>query len=158
MNVVELVRSLRQDDSNLMGILGQVRKILNNATKDIALAGKTLRAANTEQPALLAYYDEIRVHMQILSEYYKIRILEQRAKVLRMIAEQSPIAYTGTMMEKLSEEDPTLIKFAYNKLEADEALAHARSIVDAFEQRGYSLKNITESVVAQAQDEQLILN
>lgn len=158
MNIVELVYSLRADDSNLLDILKIVRKDLSGANGHIEMDGKSLRVANVEQSAWLAYYDEIRVHLKTMGEYYRFKVLEQRAKVLRMIAEQSQLSYGENMMSKLAEDDPGLISLQMKKLEVDEVYDWSDSIVNSFKQRGYSLKNISNAVVAQVGDDGIILH
>lgn len=158
MNTFELFESIDADMSNLTAVLAVVRKTLNQAENDIMIEGKTLRRANVEHASMLAYYDEYRVHLHSLSKFLDLRITQQRAKVLRMISETSQLSYGERMMGQLAAEDPTLTELEIKKLEVDEVLGLAASKVEAMKQRGYALKNITNLIVAQAQDEHLILN
>lgn len=141
-----------------MAVLELVRKELDGAKKDVKIEGKTLRHANVEQPAMFGYYDEIRVHLQSLSEYLALRVAEQRAKVLKYITENSSYEYGERLKEKLVEDDPQYIKLALDKLEVDEVLEIAKSICKQFDQRGYTLGHISRLVVAQAEDDSLIMN
>jgi hypothetical protein len=78
--------------------------------------------------------------------------------VLRYISENSAYDYGERLKEKLVDDDPKYMELRLNKLEIDEVLEIAKSICRQFEARGYSLKNITNLVVAEAQDDTLMLN
>lgn len=158
MNIVDLIYNVRKDLSNLMHVLDIVRNnILSQSKTEVSLKGKTLRQANVEQPALFGFYDEVRVHLNTLSDYLEIKVNEAKAKTLKLISEESKIEYGERLREKLAEEDPTYIDFRMKKLEVDEVLDLAKSICAQFETRGYSLSNISKCVAAQAQDEHIYL-
>lgn len=158
MNIIDQISSLKKDLSNINFVLKLVKSNLINSKSDVKIAGKTLRQANVEQPALQAYYDEIRIHLQSVTNYIEIKMLEQRAKLLRMISEESKIDYGERLKEKLIEDDTFYMELKLKKLEVDEVLEMTKAIGEQFKTRGYSLRNISDLVVAQAQDENLILN
>lgn len=157
MNIIEQVSSLKTDFSNLMSVLKIVRHALSDANKEINLAGRTLRQANIEQSSLPAFYDEIRVHLQSVSNMIEIRLVERKAQLLRVISEQSKIDYGERLKEKLIEDDSGYIDLKIKKLEVDEVLELSKAIAERFKARGFSLRNISNLVVAQAQDEHLTL-
>ena len=157
MNILESIAAIRKDLSNMMDVLNSIRVVLKEAKKDVKIAGKTLRHANIEQPAQYGYYDEIRVHLQSLSDYLEIKVAQRRAVVIKIITEQS-LDYGERLKEKLVDEDEVYIDWKLKKLEADEVLELAKSVGKQFEQRGYTLRNITNLVAAQAQDEHLMLS
>lgn len=156
--IIDIISSLNKDFSNLIPNLKDVRLLLSAAKADIAINGKLLRRANVEHASVYAYYDEIRVYLQSLYNYSEIRISERRAQVIKMISEESSYDYGERLKEKLAEEDPSLIELKLHQLEIDEVLGLSKSICESMKQRGYSLKNISNLIVAQSQDDQLIMN
>jgi hypothetical protein len=158
MNFIEKIGSVKKDLSNLQVVLYEIRALLNNAKNEVKIAGKTLRKANVEQPALFGYYDEIRVHLQHLSDFVEIQILRRKAQVLKYISENSQMDFGERVREKLVDDDPEYVDLRIKKLEVEEVLEMTKSICKRFEQRGYTLNNISKLVVAQSQDEHLIMN
>jgi hypothetical protein len=158
MNFIEKLATIKSDCSNLVSVMNEIKKYLSNSKKDVLIAGKTLRNANVEQPALYGLYDEIRVHLKYISERIEIQILRRKAQVLKYISEESQLDYGERIREKLVDDDPEYVELRIRKLEVDEVLDLASSICRQFEQRGYTLNNITKSIVAQAQDEHIVLD
>lgn len=153
---IDQIAAIRKDLQNMMPMLNAVRGALKVAKDDIKIKGKTLRVANVEQPSLFAEYDEIRVYLQSLSDYIDILLAKRRAVVIKIISEQS-LDYGERLKERLVDEDDEYNNLRLQKLEADEVLELAKSVCKQFEQRGYTLNNITKLVAAQAQDEFLTL-
>ena len=158
MNITDQLISLRKDLTNLDKVLSNVRASLSSATNEVKLAGKSLRTANVEQPSLFGYYDEIRVHLQSLSDYVEIKLVARRAAVIRYISDNSALDYGERVKEKLVDEDPDYNEWKLRKLEVDEVLELSKSICDQFTQRGYSLKNLSNLISAKADDEFIMLN
>lgn len=157
MNLLDQIAAIRKDLSNMMPILNSIRLLLMQGKDDVKIAGKTLRRANIEQPAHYGYYDEIRVHLQTLVNYIEIRIAQRRGVVLKLLTEES-YDHGERVKEKLVDDDDGYIDLKLKKLEAEEILEMAKSLCKQFEQRGYTLNNITRLAVAEAQDEYLTLD
>jgi hypothetical protein len=152
MNVIDRIWSIRRDLTNLTEVLRDVRETLAEAGDELKTAGKTIRRANMEQPSYVERYEEIRGALQTLSDAFEIRILQQRAKVLKMISEESQVSYGERMMTQLAEEDPTLVELKLNRLDVQEILELAKAKCAAFTARGYTLRNLTDLAVAQEMD------
>jgi hypothetical protein len=152
MNIIDRLWSIRNDLTNLSPVLEAVRTALAEAEDELPIAGKTLRRANLEQPSFIQRYEDIKGSLQALSDGLEVRILQQRAKVLRMISEESQVSYGERMMSQLAEEDPRLVELKHMRVDVDEVLASAKAKCEAFRQRGFTLKNLTDLTVAQAMD------
>lgn len=158
MNITDQLVHLRKDLTNLNQILANVKEYIGNYENDVTLKGKTLRTANVEQPSLFGYYDEIRVHLQSLSDYIELKVVARHAAVLRYISENASQDYGERMKEKLVNEDVEYANIKLMKLETDEVLEMIKSICEQFKQRGYSLKNISNLVSSKSEDEFIELN
>ncbi len=156
--ITDKIQEIKKDLSNLYEIITIIKKSIVGSYKgDIDIKGKTLRRANVEQPSLLAYYDEIRVNLQSLNDYIEVKLLEKRANVLRFIHENSKFEYGERTVDKLIEDDSGYIELKLKKIVVNEVLDLAKAICKQFEQRSYSLLNITKLVVAQSEDDTMML-
>ena len=156
--IIEKISTVRKDLKNLLGILKIVRAELKKAKENVQLAGKTLRAANLEQSSQFGFYDEIRSHLNILSNYIQIRLDERKAILFDELSKNSSLDYGERAREKLIESDSGYIDLKLQKLEVDELLDYAKSISEQFRMRAFSLNNISKLVAAQSQDEFFTLN
>lgn len=159
MQIADRIKTITKDLSNLYPVLAIIKgELVATSKSDVSIKGKTLRHANVEHSSLLGYYDEIRVNLYALHEYLEIKLVEKKAKLIRAIVENSSHEYGERMIDKLIEDDQSYIDLKLKKLEVSEVYELSKSIVRQFEQRSYSLNNISKLVVAQAQDDSLILN
>lgn len=159
MQTADRIKTITKDLENLYSVLKIIRsELVATAKEDVSLKGKTLRQANIENASLLGYYDEIRVNLYALHEYLELRLTEKKAKLIRAIVENSSHDYGERMIDKLIEDDQSYIELKLKKIEVSEVYELSKSIVKQFDQRSYSLNNISKLVVAQAQDDSLILD
>ena len=158
MQISDRIKTITKDLSNMYDVLSMIKsELVSSYKQDIGLRGKTLRQANIEHSSLLGYYDEIRINLQSLHDYLELRLAEKKAKVIRYIVENSSHEYGERMIDKLVEDDPQYIELKLKNIEVNEVYELSKAIVRQFEQRSYSLNNISRLVVAQAQDDSLIL-
>ena len=144
---------LKPDLSNLDAILDDFDNRLSTWKDDVAVGGKNIERANMEQPAYFAYYDQIKAEAESLCE--KLELMTKVAKAVAMDRIGGPKTskvYPERTLDKLAEEDFTYRRNHVAYLEARERYLKAKSVVDAFTQRGYSLTNIRHIRIAEMHD------
>jgi hypothetical protein len=152
MNIFDKISKVKQDLTNLQPVLNSIKDDLKDREKDIKVKGKTVQDANSEQPALFGYYDEIRVCVKLIHSYLEFQMIKQKAVVYKYISENSQYDYGERAKDTLISDDPKYTDLKMKQLEVEEVLLLATSICETFVQRGYSLNNITKAIVAEVQD------
>lgn len=152
MNIFDKISKVKKDLTNLQPVLESIKNDLKDREKDIKVKGKTVLDANSEQPALFGYYDEIRTCVKLIHSYLELRLAQRKASVYKYITENSEYDYGERAKETLINEDTDYFNLKLKQLEVEEVLALVTSICESFVQRGYSLNNITKAVVAEVQD------
>lgn len=148
-----IIDELQDDLSNIDTIIATYLSVLNkDLREDVSLNNKTVQFCNQEQPSLFSYYDQLRVEIEILNDYLEIKVKETRIKIIKFILEKSGKSYGERLLEKMADDHPTFMDIQKKALKVRELYLKARSAVDSFQQRGYSLNNITKIRVAAIED------
>lgn len=149
---MSVVFELKEDFSNLPLIVERYEQALADFHTDVNLKGKTIGTANSENPSLLAYYDERRAEVKILLDMTAARLERVKGELWKR--------YTENHSRDLGPKD----KDYYIKCEPEYAKVHKLLLcvqelhskyvaaVDAFVARGFSLRNITNLRVAQVEN------
>ncbi len=118
--------------------------------ENLRIKGKTHGEANRENASWLAYYDERRVELQSVKNYLEMEIAKIRGKLFKAYTEghMSNVALGERAKDKYIDQEPEYLKRKRAFLEVEELLEKYKSIIRAFEQRGYDLRNLTQLKVA----------
>ena len=149
---MSVASTIKSDHSNLPDILEYYENQLKDAKENLKLDGKNIEAANVEQPSWLAYYDQIRVELEYLLQIYDMRVKVARAAARQHISKNSSYSYGQQELEKMVDGDPKYLTVNQYFIEVRATTERARSVVEAFAQRSYSLNNITKIRVAEVQN------
>ena len=149
-----ILRKLKNEnvDDYIEAILDEFDSKIKNWKKDISISGKNLRVANVEQSSLLARYDEIKVNLKSMLDYYDMRIKQVRSESLMMINKNSSYSYTAAEKERLIDSDPKYLKYHKIYLEIKELHNMLVSIVDQFKNRAYTLNNLVKIYMSSLED------
>jgi hypothetical protein len=147
---------LKDDLSNLKEILRDFDTRMDNWENDLFLGGKNLERAIMGQPSYYAYYDQIKAELECLYNHVDLMANIAQAKSMRVIS-QNPRLIGERNTEKMSKDDPEYKRYALARAEFEERLTKAKSIVQSFEQRGYSLNNIVKLKIALLGDITIII-
>ena len=120
---------------------------------DIVLGGKTIEKVNAEQPKLASKYLKLKMELYALQNF-----VEQQVKIAKAISLKNYYIFTQKslgerMVEKIVEEDKTYCQFYMLYLEVHERYEKARSIVEQFNLRAYSINNIVKARIAAVEDQ-----
>jgi dihydroxyacetone kinase-like predicted kinase len=132
-------------------VLKQYEKQIQDWKKDVSIAGKNIQTANIEQASHLARYDEIRVNIKSLLDYYEMRIKQVRSEALQKLY-KSGYDHTSTEKEKIIDSDPKYLTYKKIHLEISEMHNMLSSISDQFKNRAYTLTNLVKIRMAGLED------
>jgi len=149
-----ILRQLKNEniDDLIDAILDEYEKEIKDWKKDVSIANKNLRVANIEQSSHLARYDEIRVNLKSLLDYYESKVRQVRSETLQLINKKSDYAYNSTEKDKLIDSDPKYLKYNRIYLEVKELYNMLSSISEQFKNRAFMLNNLVKIHVASLED------
>jgi len=139
-----VIAQLNKDLSNFDAIITSYEKSMDGWKDNLRINGKNLESANIEQPTWIAYYDQLKVDMKILTDYMDMLVKERRAKMFRIISQNQSYDYTDNAKNKLIDDDEGYIALNKRYLVAKEMYLKLDSIVTCFSQRSFSLNNIVK--------------
>lgn len=151
---MNILKTLRKEniDELIDDILIEFYKKLSDWKKNLKIDGKNIEKANVEQASWMAYYDEIKVQVRALLEFYEMKVKESRSKALKNIIQHSAMDHGERAREKLIDSDPTYIKYIRIYLEIKELYNLLESISDQIRNRAFALNNIVKIRIAQMED------
>lgn len=149
-----LLRKLKKEDIDKLidVILDEFQDDIKTWEKDLEIKNKNITIANVEQVSYLARYDEIRVNLKSLLDYYDMRVKQVRSESLQMIHKSSDYSYSFAEKEKLVDSDPKYIRTYKIYLEVKELHNMVASIVEQFKNRAYALHNLVKIHAASLED------
>lgn len=148
---MSLEKYLGENLENLNDVLIPYVEDIVNAKENLVLKGKTYKEANMEQAQWMSYYDERKVELKTILEYVDIEIERIRTKLIRGF-EKHPRNLSDTMRRQYVNNEPELLNIQKKRLVIQELYGKYVSLVDAFKQRGYSLRNLTILIQANVED------
>lgn len=140
-------KELGENFKNFNKIFNKYAEIIINYENNLDIKGKLLEHANREQASWLAYYDERRIELKTYVEFFELEIQKTKVQLLKGM-EVYPRELSDRMKEKYVEGEQAYMDIYEKYLEVKEIYGKFDSIVNAFVQRGYSLRNITNLRVA----------
>lgn len=138
------LKKLRKDFAHALAIINDYEKKLSGWEKNVSLDNKNIERVNIEQSSWLAYYDEIKVNLKTMVEYFEYLLKNQKAKDIRVLMRTSEKALTDRMLDKLAEESQDYNDIFMVYLEIKELYLLADSIVNQLYQRAYAINNIVK--------------
>ena len=141
------------DYENLPDVLIKYEDILDGAYDNLTIKGKTLEAANREQPVLLFTYDQHRVELETLLKYFEYQSNKVRSNLFKNFTENFSIELGDRAKQLYIDREPTFNTINSLLLEVRELCKKYESLAEAFKARGYALKNITDARINQIYNE-----
>lgn len=138
------LKKLRKDFAHALTIINDYEKKLSGWEKNVSLDNKNIERVNIEQSSWLAYYDEIKVNLKTMAEYFEYLLKNQKAQDIRVLMRTSEKALTDRMLDKLAEESQDYNDIFMVYLEIKELYLLADSIVNQLYQRAYAINNIVK--------------
>ncbi len=148
---MSLRETLGEQYKNLGKVLAPYAEEIMNYDENLRIKGKTLEHANREQPSWLAYYDERRIELHTLVRFFEIEISSVKSKIFKGM-ENYPRDLSDRAKDKYIESNPEYLFVQEKYLMVKEMYLRYEGIVEAFRQRGFALRNITNIRVASLED------
>ena len=149
---MSIINQVNKQAKNLPDILDQYRLDSKQVQKDLALTGKTLRQAITEQASFQQYYGQKVDQLKILYESYELRTNKVKSELFKKFKENHNRDLTDREINQYIVSEPTYINMYQISLEIKEILLQYQNVAKAFESRGYGLNNLTKACVAQVEN------
>lgn len=144
-------KTLGEDYVNLDRVLTPYLEALEDKEVHLRIEGKRLEHANREQASWLSFYDERRIELGTYVKFFELEIGRVKAKCLKAM-EQYPRELSDRMKEKYIEGEEEFLKVNEILLAVKELHSEYESIVNAFKDRGFALRNITNIRVHALED------
>lgn len=147
------VTIIKADLSNLERVLDKYDALLDDAEDELRIDGKTYMQAHVQQAARLGYYDELYNQLDVMHDDMELRLKVARAKANQAIKQASSVAHPEKTLTMMIDGDGTVVAVNKAVLEVRERRGRARTIVEAFQKRGYLLTNLTKVRIAEIHNE-----
>lgn len=148
---MSVILDVKPDLSNIVTILDRYERALEGYEEQLALKGKQIGAANSENPSLLAYYDERRAELKSILQLVEMQVDRVKGELWRNFTEVHSRDLGPKDKEMYIKKEPDYLKMYQIFLCVQELYAKYVVVVDGFINRGFSLRNITNLRVAQVE-------
>ena len=137
---------------NLPKVLAEYDSALDDVEELIKIKGKKLEGANMENPTWASYYDQKRIELKTLTDFFDMEVARVRGKLFRNYKEKSGYSLNERETNQYVNNEEAYLNMYQMYLEVKEMLDKYKAVVDAFTTRGYALNNITKIRVASLED------
>lgn len=148
---MSVIFDIKPDLSNLVQILDRYEEAIKDLDDELKLKGKQLAQANSENPSLLAYYDERKAELKSIMQLVEMHIDKVKGELWQKFTENHSRDLGPRDKEMYVKKDPEYLKRYQLFLCVQELYMRYSAAVEAFIARGFSLRNITNLRVAQVE-------
>lgn len=138
----------KKEFTNLDKILEAYQTRLDGWQENLIVDGKTLAKANNEQPSWLAFYDEIKVELKTLEDFFEMKVREVRGQVLGYILTNAKQELQDRARERMIDADPKYVKIYTMYLEVKALCSLAETIVNDFRDRAWVIDRCVKIQIA----------
>lgn len=146
------IPDLGEKFKGLPKVLAEYESALQDVDKHLSIQGKTIEAANRENPSWHSYYDQKRVELHTLVKYVEAQVARVRGKLFRSYTEAHQRELSDRAKDKYIDNEEAYLETYEILLEVKELYDKYQAVCDAFQTRGYALNNITKIRVASLED------
>lgn len=149
---MSVIFDIKPDLSNIVEILDKYERALAGVDKELELKGKPIQQANSENPSLLAYYDERKVELKSLMQFVDMHVEKVKGELWQRYTENHSRDLSSRDKDMYIKKDPEYLKRYQLFLCVQDLYMRYEATVEAFVARGFSLRNITNLRVAQIEN------
>lgn len=142
------IQVLSKDIKSLPQILEHYENDLMGYENNITMAGKTIEFCLKEQATWTAYYSERKSEIKTLVNYIESQIKHVRGSLYVQYNEMYNPALGDRAIEKYIDREEEYISLNRLLLECQELLTKYDMLLDAFNRRGFALRDITSLRIA----------
>ncbi|MGZ8924287.1 MAG: hypothetical protein ACXW2E_00255 [Nitrososphaeraceae archaeon] len=147
----DTLQLLSKDITRLSVILDTYEKELIDYDKHLQIKGKTIAEALKEQASYSAIYNEKTCELSTILKFLEGMIKQERSRLIRMYNENYNPALSERMIEKYIDNEDSYLKLHKNWIEVNDLLEKSKMITDAFNRRGFALRDLTMIYVNEIQ-------
>lgn len=149
---MSVIFDLEDDLKNVPATLFKYEDALQGYEDNLKIKGKNLEKANVENPSWLAYYDQRRIELNSLAKFVEMKLEQTKGKLWKMYTENYSRELSARDKDQYISREPEYLKVYQVLITVEELLKKYGSVVDAFQNRGYALRNITSLRVSSMED------
>lgn len=149
---MSVIFDVADDLSNIPEILDKYEDALVGHENHLKIKGKNLESANVENPSWMAYYDQRKIELHSLARFIEMKLEQEKGKLWKAYTEAYSRELSARDKDQYISKDPSYLKVYQVLIIIEELLKKYSSVVDAFQNRGYALRNITSLRVASMED------
>lgn len=142
------IGDLGPDLINLPNVIAEYEDALQQARTILPIENKMLEFAHKEQCAWIGYFDERRAEIKTLVKYLAANVAKVRGQLVRRYTERSARALGERVMNSYIDSEPEYLAAHELLLEVEELYEKYTAVVEAFNKRGFALRDITSARVA----------
>lgn len=137
--------------ANLPTLIAEYETSLEEAERILPVKGKTLDAALKEQTAVV-FFDQRRAEVKSLVKYMEVQVAKVRGGLVRRLNESHAKALGERMINSYIDNEDSYVQMHELLLEVEELYEKYTAVVEAFNKRGFALRDITQARIADVHD------
>lgn len=141
--------------NNLPNLIAEYEDAFADVAEHLRLAGKMLEVAQKEQGAWPIYYATRRAELKTILDYLDDRVSAKRGELAKRYVENYSRQVGERVMNSFIDSEPEYLKIRELYLEVEDLYRRYDAAVDAFDKRGYAIRDITNARINQLQNSQL---
>lgn len=149
---MSVIFDVDDDLKNVASLLFKYEDALVGYEQNLAIKGKNLEKANVENPSWMAYYDQRRIELHSLVKFVEMKLDQTKGKLWKMYTENYSRELAARDKDQYIAREAEYLKVYQVLITVEELQKKYSSVVDAFQNRGYALRNITSLRVSSMED------
>jgi hypothetical protein len=149
---LSILLKIKNDLSNLPDLITLYDAEVEQAEQNLMLEGKNLVTANSEQPMWYHHYNKLLQQLKIAQKFVDNKLDAKKGSLWIQFKENHSRALAATDISHYIENEKSYADIKTMALVVGEMVGEMEVLVKAFEQRGYTLRNLTELRVHELQN------
>ena len=145
---MSIIARLGKNYVNLFDIIEQYEDELAKYPDNLTIKGKTLEFALKEQATWCAYYGERKTELKTLVNHFDIQINKVKGTLYAQYNENYNPRLVHTAINSYVDKEEAVINLREMQAEVKELLDKYDNVLDAFNRRGFALRDITAIRIA----------
>lgn len=148
---MSVLHELGPNNKGLPSLLEKFEDDLSSYEKDLTIKGKLLGFALKEQPTRSAYYGDRAIELATLVKHFEAQVKRVRSGLIKQYVNNYSVALSERMLEKYIDGEIDYLNMNSLLLEVKELAEKYNMVVDAFNRRGFALRDLTLAHVNEIQ-------
>jgi hypothetical protein len=144
---MSIIDKLGNNFSKLPQLITQYEDDLSDFAEKLSISGKTLEQALKEQATWAAYYGERAAELGIIIKYIDMQTKRIRGSLFVKYTENYSRQLGERVVDKYIDREDDFVDMHVLSLEVQELAEKYKSVLDAFNRRGFALRDITAAKI-----------